>query len=98
MIFPEGKRSRTGEMMPFHMGPAILALGNRVPVLPIYIRGASNILPPGEWTSRAAPVHVRIGKPFAFRDGTTVPDAKQQMEDAMRALAPQEDQREQPAA
>ena len=45
---PEGKRSRTGELMPFHGGPAILAaLGQGVPVLPIYIQGAADILPPG---------------------------------------------------
>ncbi len=88
LIFPEGKRSRTGELMPFHGGPAILALGQPVPVLPIYIRGASNILPPGSPTSQPAPVLVRIGKPFSFQDGASIPDAKNAMEAAIRALMP----------
>jgi 1-acyl-sn-glycerol-3-phosphate acyltransferase len=88
LIFPEGKRSRDGALQPFHGGPAILALGQHVPVLPMYIRGASDILPPGERDSRPAPVHVNIGKPFAFAEGTTIPEAKQKMEEAIRSLMP----------
>lgn len=88
LIFPEGKRSRSGELLPFHGGPAILALGQHVPVLPMYIQGASNILPAGEQHSRPAAVHVSIGAPFAFPDGTTIPEAKQRMADEVRALIP----------
>lgn len=87
LIFPEGQRSRTGELLPFHGGPAILALSHPVPVLPIYIDGAHCILPPGERYSRPAPVHVRIGEPLRFPEGTQVPEAKTAMEDAVRALA-----------
>jgi 1-acyl-sn-glycerol-3-phosphate acyltransferase len=88
LIFPEGKRSRDGQLLPFRGGPSILALGQNIPVLPIYIKGASDILPPGSPTSKPAPVHVRIGKPFAFPEGTTIPEAKQAMEDAIRGLIP----------
>jgi 1-acyl-sn-glycerol-3-phosphate acyltransferase len=86
LIFPEGKRSRTGELMPFHGGPAILALGQHVPVLPIYIKGASDILPPGSPTSQPAPVLVRIGKQFSLADGTSISEANAAMEAAVRAL------------
>ncbi|HEY5640620.1 MAG TPA: lysophospholipid acyltransferase family protein [Dehalococcoidia bacterium] len=88
LIFPEGRRSRTGELLPFRGGPAILALGQRIPILPLHIQGANNILPPGEQWSRPAAVHVSIGKPFALRDGTSIQEAKQRMEDEMRALIP----------
>jgi 1-acyl-sn-glycerol-3-phosphate acyltransferase len=88
LIFPEGKRSRTGELMPFRGGPAILALGQNIPVLPIYIKGASDILPPGSPISQPAPVLVRIGKPFEFPEGTSIPEAKSAMETAIRALVP----------
>jgi long-chain acyl-CoA synthetase len=88
LIYPEGTRSRTGELQPFHGGPAILALGQHVPVLPIHIQGASKILPPGEQRSRPAPVSVNIGKPFEFPEGATIPEAKQRMEDEVRALMP----------
>src|SRR3972149_2416404 len=82
LIFPEGRRSRSGELMPFHGGPAILALGQHVPVLPLCIKGASGILPPGSQRSRPAPVQVRIGKALTFSEGTSIPEAKQAMEEA----------------
>jgi 1-acyl-sn-glycerol-3-phosphate acyltransferase len=87
LIFPEGTRSKTGDMLPFHPGPAILALGQRVPVLPIYMEGASNILPPKTKRSRPAAVRVRIGEPLDFPSGTNMMDATRMMEEAVRALA-----------
>jgi 1-acyl-sn-glycerol-3-phosphate acyltransferase len=95
LIFPEGKRSRTGELLRFHPGPAILALSQGVPVAPLYIRGAINILPPGQQRSRPAPVHLSIGRPIVFPEGTSVPDARQAMEDAVRSLMPAESPAEQ---
>lgn len=89
LIYPEGTRSRTGQLGPFHGGPAILALGQHVPVLPLYIKGARDILPPGSPRSSAAPVLVRIGKPLTFAQGTTIPEAKHAMEEAVRALIPE---------
>jgi 1-acyl-sn-glycerol-3-phosphate acyltransferase len=87
LIFPEGKRSRTGELMPHHGGPAILALSQNVPVLPMYIEGARDILPPGTQRSRPAPVHLRIGPLLHIPEGTNIADAKRMMEDAIRDLA-----------
>ena len=89
LIFPEGKRSRTGELLPFHGGPSLLALGQRVPVLPMYIDGASHILPPGEKHSRPAPVSLRIGSLLRFPEGTTIPESKTMMEEAVRSLGPE---------
>ncbi len=87
LIFPEGTRSRTGELLPFHPGPAILALRQGVPVLPVYIAGASNILPPGTPRSRPAAVRVRVGPPLTLEANTPIAEATAAMETAMRALA-----------
>ena len=87
LIFPEGKRTRTGELLPFHPGAAILALGERVPVLPIYMLGTADILPPGVKYSRPAPVRVSIGEQIWFEEGTGVAEAKQAMEDGVAALS-----------
>lgn len=87
LIFPEGGRSRTGELMPFHGGAAILALGQHVPVLPMHIRGAMDIFPPGTKYSRPAPVTVRVGDLLAFPEGMGVAEAKHAMEEAVRTLA-----------
>jgi 1-acyl-sn-glycerol-3-phosphate acyltransferase len=98
LIFPEGRRSRTAEQLPFHAGPAILALSERVPVLPIHIEGAIDILPAGERLARPAAVHVRIGQALRFEAGTSVADATAMMEEAVRNLAGKEVRRvEEPA-
>ena len=89
LIFPEGTRSRTGELLPFHPGPAILALRQGVPILPISIQGAANILRPGTRWSRPAAVHVRVGTPLSLDGYDDVTAATAHMEEAMRALVPQ---------
>lgn len=38
-LFPEGHRSKTGELLPFESGVAIMALKTKTPVLPIYVHG-----------------------------------------------------------
>ncbi len=97
LMFPEGKRSRTGDLLPFHVGPAFLALEGNVPVLPIYIEGALQILPPGQQRARPAPVKVRIGKPLHIPAGTSVGHATKAMVLAMHDLMP-EDARERSTA
>lgn len=87
LIFPEGTRSRTGDLLPFHPGPAILALRQHVPVLPIHIQGAADLLPPGTRWSRPAAVRVAVGSPLCFDGAEGVGDATARMEDAMRSLA-----------
>ena len=87
LIFPEGQRSRTGDLLPFHIGPAILAISQNAPVLPIHITGARDILPAGTRRASPAPVTARVGPLLRFPQGTTVDGCKQQMEDAVRSLA-----------
>lgn len=88
LIFPEGTRSRTGELLRFHPGPAILALRQHVPVLPMHIEGAGNILRPGTPLSQPAAVHVRVGPPLSFEEGLDAGEATQAIQDAVRELAP----------
>lgn len=45
MIFPEGTRSRDGELKPFKPGAFELAVTTGLPVLPIVIGGTGNALP-----------------------------------------------------
>jgi 1-acyl-sn-glycerol-3-phosphate acyltransferase len=93
LIFPEGHRSRTGDLLPFHAGPAILALRQRVPVLPIHVAGAIDILPAGNRRSRPAAVGVRIGAPLSLDGLDDIGEATARMEDAVRSLAPREVER-----
>ena len=47
LLFPEGTRSRTGEMGSFKPGAAALCLSRDVPCLPVAIVGASQAMPHG---------------------------------------------------
>ena len=91
LIFPEGTRSKTGNLLPFHPGPAILALKQNVPVLPIHIEGASKILQPGTRQARPAHVLVRVGPPLSFDKNSTVMEVNAKMEEVMQSLAMSEE-------
>lgn len=44
-LAPEGGRSKPGELSPFKSGPFVFAIQAQVPVLPVVLFGASEILP-----------------------------------------------------
>jgi 1-acyl-sn-glycerol-3-phosphate acyltransferase len=63
-IYPEGKRSKTGEMLPFLRGAAWLALRTGAPIVPTGIMGTARRGPWGRRPSRR-PVRVRFGPAIA---------------------------------
>jgi len=87
LIYPEGTRTRTGELGSFHHGVALMAMKANVPVIPIYSEGLREIMPPGQRSPRPAAVHVRIGAPVWLDGAASIPDGTALLERAMRALA-----------
>jgi 1-acyl-sn-glycerol-3-phosphate acyltransferase len=64
-IFPEGQRSRTGELMPLKEGVARLAMKAGVPIVPVVIRGAYKAWPRGEFAPRPFfPIEVEFFPPL----------------------------------
>jgi 1-acyl-sn-glycerol-3-phosphate acyltransferase len=74
-IFPEGTRSATGKMGRFRHGPAILAVGKRVPVVPMYFEGLREIRPKGSKEMTPGPATALIGEPIRFAPGADVSEA-----------------------
>ena len=66
--FPEGTRSRTGELLPFKKGAFNLAWEAQVPLIPLAILGGRHILPADDWRVSPGPYHLRIGRPVNPRD------------------------------
>lgn len=56
-IFPEGTRSKTGELMEPHLGAAMLALRSGVPIIPTAVINTRGLF---------GKVRVRFGRPLVF--------------------------------
>lgn len=61
IIFPEGTRTRTGEMQPFKSGIGALVAGREVNVHPCYLEGTFAAWPKGRWLPRPRKVRLVIG-------------------------------------
>ena len=73
MIFPEGTRSRTDELLPFKDGAFHLAIQARVPILPVAIAGTRYCMAKGSFAFRRAHARARVLTPIAT-DGLTLAD------------------------
>jgi 1-acyl-sn-glycerol-3-phosphate acyltransferase len=62
LVFPEGTRSRTGEMQPFKKGGFIMAIKAQVPVVPVAIEGGREAMAKGSAIIRPVVVRVRVGR------------------------------------
>ncbi|HEX3939958.1 MAG TPA: lysophospholipid acyltransferase family protein [Acidobacteriaceae bacterium] len=58
MTFPEGTRSRNGELLPFKKGPFYLALESGAAVVPVSIWGTAEMMPKGSLRIRPGTAHV----------------------------------------
>lgn len=87
LIYPEGGRSKTGQVQRFKAGPAIMAMQAKVPVVPVWIDGLREVMPKGERQPRPAAVSARIGKPVDVTGAASVSEATMMLENALRELA-----------
>ncbi len=85
LIFPEGQRTTTGEMLPFREGIGLLASLLQVPVIPVGLTGLYAIYGPSKILPTAGNVRVRFGKPLHFRDESYIEITKR-IESAVKDL------------
>ena len=67
--FPEGTRSRDGQMLMFKRGTFILAIENKIDVIPVAISGSFEVNPPG-YKLRSGIITVDIGSPISVLEYT----------------------------
>ena len=60
MIFPEGTRSKTAELLPFKDGAFRLAIESGVPILPLAVSGTSTALRKHDWRFGKSVAEVRV--------------------------------------
>ena len=71
LIFPEGTRSRDGNLRPFRRGGFFLALESGTPIVPVTIGGTFDLMPKGQWFARRGTVTVAIHGPISVAGYTT---------------------------
>lgn len=64
VIFPEGTRSKDGNLGRFHSGAFRIAFDLNLPVVPLSLTGCYNVQRKGEIFVHRHPVHLHIGQPI----------------------------------
>jgi len=86
LVFPEGKTTDTGEMLPFRSGIGLLAKQLNLPVVPMYLHGLFDLKQQERILTRPGHVRVTIGAPVRF-SGTEDPgEIARELEARVREL------------
>lgn len=83
LIFPEGTRSKTAELLPFKKGGFIMAIKAGAPIVPVAVQGGRDSMRKGSWIIRPVTVSIRIGEPIESA-GTSL-DQRNELIETVRA-------------
>ena len=64
LIFPEGTRSKTDDLLPFKKGGFIMAIKAGAPIVPVAVQGGREAMRKGSAIIRPVTVSVRVGQPI----------------------------------
>jgi len=85
IMFPEGTRTKTGELQKFKKGAFVLAIQTGVDVLPAAIVGSRKVMAKGSLRIKPGTITVRVGTPIAV-DGLVMEDRNELTEGARKAV------------
>lgn len=87
-VFPEGTRSRTGELGPFKKGGFHVARQLGLPIVPVWVSGTSDLIPPDTFRTRYhGRCRVRFGQPLQT-EGLELDELLEVVREGITALAP----------
>ncbi len=93
LIFPEGTRSKTAQLLPFKKGGFIMAIKAQAPILPVAVQGGDAAMQKGSKIILPATVSIRIGEPIetaglALKDRDALIAKTRQRIEGLLALGP----------
>ena len=68
LVFPEGRHTTDGKMLPFRTGIGLLANNLRIPIIPMRIDGLFELKQAGKKFARPGQIKVKIGAPVELAD------------------------------
>lgn len=80
LVFPEGTRSKTGEVQSFKRGGFYLAARSGYPIVPITINGTAKIMPKGSFKLKRGTIYLHFDKPIPTANIKTKQDELELME------------------
>ena len=86
LVFPEGRHTTDGQLLPFRSGVGLLANNLRLPVVPMRIDGLFAIKNAGKKFAPPGKIAVRIGKPIRFPAETDPQEIAQALRHAVEEL------------
>jgi 1-acyl-sn-glycerol-3-phosphate acyltransferase len=86
VIFPEGTRSRTGDLLPFKKGGFVMAIQAQAPVVPVAVSGSRAALKRGSMVIRSGTIRVEFAPPIPTT-GMTFADRSDLVNAAREAIA-----------
>jgi long-chain acyl-CoA synthetase len=86
LVFPEGRHTTTGKLLPFRSGAGLLASNLRIPVVPMRIDGLFEVKQAGKKFARPGQIQVRIGKPLTFARETAPEQIAEELQRAVEKL------------
>ena len=87
LLFPEGTRSRTGQIGRFKRGVGLLAVQLGMPVAPIRLEGVFDLLPTGRTFPRRGKVAIHVGQPLRLQPGASYGEATALIERVIGSLS-----------
>lgn len=86
VLFPEETRTRTGELLEFKSGAALLALRSGRPLRPLGIAGTRRVLPPGRLLMTPGRVCLAVGDPIEAGDAAAGSAARRELTARLREV------------
>ena len=86
VLFPEGTRSRSGQMGEVKKGIGWIASRSQAPVVPVRVSGTFEAWPPGRKLPRLRPVSVVYGEPLRFDPQESMDSFLERLQNALEAL------------
>lgn len=86
ILYPEGTRTRDGQLQPFKSGGFLLAIRSGIPIVPVAVKGTFQALRSGALNLTTVPVSLTIGVPVST-SGLTDDDRNELKDQAHKAVS-----------